>query len=541
MLTVHRLSKRLGESQILTQVSFVVNLNDRIGLVGPNGAGKSTLLALLSGRLSFDSGSISIDLERRVGYLRQGFTDLDQGTLGDLLDELLDGLLSAGREVDCATSALSTEGIDIQTALDDFSVATEKFESAGGYARIDHLTTLLARFGLTEVAFATPLRHLSGGEKTRAGLAGLLAAEPDLLLLDEPTNHLDIDALTWLESFIASYRGAVVVVSHDRSFLDAVATRILELDDVTRSVTAYNGNYSDYVDTKSAEADAYLDAFQRQQRYIERVERDIRSVASYGQKTESGTTNDGERRRAKKVAKTSKVRERKLEKLIDSAGHIEKPERRWELSLDLNSIAESGRDVVVARDLTFAFGSRTLLDSVDLHIRSGERVALTGSNGAGKSTLIRLITGELTPTSGSIRLGASVVVGVYAQEQENVDPARSAFDQVREAASGEESEARAFLHKFLFTENHVRRPAGELSYGERARLSLALLVRQGANVLLLDEPLNHLDLQSRERFEDALLGFDGTVVIVLHDRFAIDRIATRVLNLQNAKLSEVLI
>ena len=541
MLTVHRLSKRLGESQILTQVSFVVNLNDRIGLVGPNGAGKSTLLALLSGRLSFDSGSISIDLERRVGYLRQGFTDLDQGTLGDLLDELLDGLLSAGREVDSATSALSTEGIDIQTALDDFSVATEKFESAGGYARIDHLTTLLARFGLTEVAFATPLRHLSGGEKTRAGLAGLLAAEPDLLLLDEPTNHLDIDALTWLESFIASYRGAVVVVSHDRSFLDAVATRILELDDVTRSVTAYNGNYSDYVDAKSAEADAYLDAFQRQQRYIERVERDIRSVASYGQKTESGTTNDGERRRAKKVAKTSKVRERKLEKLIDSAGHIEKPERRWELSLDLNSIAESGRDVVVARDLTFAFGSRTLLDSVDLDIRSGERVALTGSNGAGKSTLIRLITGELTPTSGSIRLGASVVVGVYAQEQENVDPARSVLDQVREAASGEESEARAFLHKFLFTENHVRRPAGELSYGERARLSLALLVRQGANVLLLDEPLNHLDLQSRERFEDALLGFDGTVVIVLHDRFAIDRIATRVLNLQNAKLSEVLI
>jgi len=541
MLTVHRLSKRLGESQILTQVSFVVNLNDRIGVVGPNGAGKSTLLALLSGRLSFDSGSISIDLERRVGYLRQGFTDLDQGTLGDLLDELLDGLLSAGREVDSATSALSTEGIDIQTALDDFSVATEKFESAGGYARIDHLTTLLARFGLTEVAFATPLRHLSGGEKTRAGLAGLLAAEPDLLLLDEPTNHLDIDALTWLESFIASYRGAVVVVSHDRSFLDAVATRILELDDVTRSVTAYNGNYSDYVDAKSAEADAYLDAFQRQQRYIERVERDIRSVASYGQKTESGTTNDGERRRAKKVAKTSKVRERKLEKLIDSAGHIEKPERRWELSLDLNSIAESGRDVVVARDLTFAFGSRTLLDSVDLDIRSGERVALTGSNGAGKSTLIRLITGELTPTSGSIRLGASVVVGVYAQEQENVDPARSVLDQVREAASGEESEARAFLHKFLFTENHVRRPAGELSYGERARLSLALLVRQGANVLLLDEPLNHLDLQSRERFEDALLGFDGTVVIVLHDRFAIDRIATRVLNLQNAKLSEVLI
>jgi len=541
MLTVHRLSKRLGESQILTQVSFVVNLNDRIGVVGPNGAGKSTLLALLSGRLSFDSGSISIDLERRVGYLRQGFTDLDQGTLGDLLDELLDGLLSAGREVDSATSALSTEGIDIQTALDDFSVATEKFESAGGYARIDHLTTLLARFGLTEVAFATPLRHLSGGEKTRAGLAGLLAAEPDLLLLDEPTNHLDIDALTWLESFIASYRGAVVVVSHDRSFLDAVATRILELDDVTRSVTAYNGNYSDYVDAKSAEADAYLDAFQRQQRYIERVERDIRSVASYGQKTESGTTNDGERRRAKKVAKTSKVRERKLEKLIDSAGHIEKPERRWELSLDLNSIAESGRDVVVAQELTFAFGSRTLLDSVDLHIRSGERVALTGSNGAGKSTLIRLITGELTPTSGSIRLGASVVVGVYAQEQENVDPARSVLDQVREAASGEESEARAFLHKFLFTENHVRRPAGELSYGERARLSLALLVRQGANMLLLDEPLNHLDLQSRERFEDALLGFDGTVVIVLHDRFAIDRIATRVLNLQNAKLSEVLI
>lgn len=541
MLTVNRLSKRLGEFQVLTQVSFTVNRGDRIGLVGPNGAGKSTLLALLSGRMKSDSGTISMDPESRVGYLRQGFADLEQGTLGDLLDELLGGLLSAAHQVDAATSALSSENVELQSALDDFSLATEKFEIAGGYARIDQLTTLLARFGFTEVTFETPLRQLSGGEKTRAGLAGLLASEPDLLLLDEPTNHLDIHALTWLESFVASYRGAVVVVSHDRSFLDEVATRILELDDATRTVTSYSGNYSDYVETKSAEADAYLDAFQRQQRYIERVERDIRSVASYGQKTESGTTNDGERRRAKKVAKTSKVRERKLEKLIDSADHMEKPERRWGLSLDLNSIAESGRDVVIAHDLTFAFGNRILLDSVDLHIRSGERVALTGSNGAGKSTLIRLITGDLLPTSGSIRLGASVTPGVYAQEQENVDPARSALDQVREAASGEESEARAFLHKFLFTEDHVRRPAGELSYGERARLSLALLVRRGANVLLLDEPLNHLDLQSRERFEDALLGFEGTILIVLHDRFAIDRIATRVLNLENAKLSELLI
>ncbi len=541
MLTVNRLSKRLGEMQILSQVSFVVNQNDRIGLVGPNGAGKSTLLALLSGRLLPDSGTISIDSERRVGYLRQGFADLDQGALGDLLDELLNGLLSANKELDRAIEALSREGIDLQLALDQFSVATERFELTGGYARIDQLSTLLARFGLTDISFDTPLRRLSGGEKTRAGLAGLLAAEPDLLLLDEPTNHLDIEALVWLESFVTSYRGVVVVVSHDRSFLDAIANRILELDDVTRTVTAYSGNYTDYMNAKSAAAEAYLDAFQRQQRYIERVERDIRSVASYGQKTESGTTNDGERRRAKKVAKTSKVRERKLEKLIESADHMDKPERRWGLALDLNSVAESGRDVIVAQDLTFAFGDRTLLDSVDLHIRSGERVALTGINGAGKSTLIRLITGELQPTAGSIRLGSSVIPGVYAQEQENVDPSRSPLDQVREAGAGEESEARAFLHKFLFTEDHVRRPAGELSYGERARLSLALLVRRGANVLLLDEPLNHLDLQSRDRFEEALLGFEGTVVIVLHDRFAIDRIATRVLNLEGGKLSETLI
>ena len=304
------------------------------------------------------------------------------------------------------------------------------------------------------------------------------------------------------------------------------------------SVTAYPGNYSAYIAAKQRAAEAQLDAFERQQREIQRIERDIRAVASHGQKTEGETTNDYIRGRAKKVARTAKVRERRLERVLDSSDRIEKPGKRWGLALELDAVKPSGRDVIIADRVILRFGERTILSGIDLHIRAGERVALVGPNGAGKSTLLRVLSGRMAPESGTVRLGAAVELGIYDQEQENVDLGRSALDQVRSASSGEESEIRTFLHRFLFTEDQVRRPAGELSYGERARLSLALLVRRGANVLLLDEPLNHLDLDARERFEDALLDFDGAVVIVLHDRYAIERLATRVIELRDGKLNE---
>jgi ATP-binding cassette subfamily F protein 3 len=538
MLTANSVSVRLGDRLVLDHISFSVNPRERIGLIGPNGAGKTTFLSVLAGVRRPDEGSITRAPGTRVGYLRQGFADLNGGTLGDLLDAQLDNLLSNHARLNEATSALSDDDTDSATAADRYEAAMDAFELSGGYERLDELTLLLERFSLGKVAPQTELNSLPVGEKTRAGLAALLASGPDLLLLDEPTNHLDLDALGWLETFVSDYHGAVVIVSHDRAFIDATAVRIIELDDQTRTATLYAGNYSDYINAKQRAAEAHAEAYERQQRQVARIERDVRAVANHAAKTENETTNDYLRGRSKKVARTAKVRERKLERLLESEGRMDKPGRRWGLALQLESTGETGRDVIVAEGLTLRLGDRTLFERLDLHVRAGERIALTGPNGAGKSSLLKVITGQLQPTSGSVRLGAAVKAGVFSQEQENISLTASPFQQVRDAAPAEESEARAFLHKFLFTGENVMRPAGELSYGERARLSLAMLVRRGANVLLLDEPLNHLDLQSRERFEEARLSFSGTVMTVLHDRYAIERLSSRVLELRDGNLSE---
>jgi ATP-binding cassette subfamily F protein 3 len=538
MLAVNLVSKTLGDHLVLDRVSFTLNRGERIGLVGPNGAGKTTLLSVVAGALPPDGGSVTLESRATLGYLRQGFADIEEGTLAALLDASLGGLLAAYARLEASAAALTADGPSADAALDGFIAATDAFHDAGGYEKLDELQTMLARFGLGGREPSTPLDRLSGGEKTRAGLAALLASSPDLLLLDEPTNHLDIDALGWLEAFLESYRGGVLIVSHDRAFLDRVATAILELDDTTHIVTRYAGNYSDYFAERARQADAQAEAFQRQQRAVARIERDIRAVAAHGQKTERETTNDYVRGRAKKVARTAKVRERKLERLLTSEELIDKPERRWGLALDFADAGETGRDVVSLAEVSVRFGERVVLDRIDLLIRSGERVALTGPNGAGKSTLLSVITGARTPDSGTAKLGAAVRIGLYDQEQQIVELGRSPLEQVRSAAAGEESDVRAFLHKFLFTGANVQRPARELSYGERARLALALLVRRGANVLILDEPLNHLDLAARERFEEALTQFEGTVIVVLHDRYAIERIATRVLELRDRKLVE---
>jgi ATP-binding cassette subfamily F protein 3 len=304
-------------------------------------------------------------------------------------------------------------------------------------------------------------------------------------------------------------------------------------------LTVYPGNYSDYLAAKQATEAAQLDAYRRQQEEIARIERDIRAVASHAMSTERGTQNDFQRRLAKKVAKTAKVRERKLEKRLASEEIVDKPERRWGLALDFGERAESGRDVAVVEGADVTLGGHPILREIDLHVRFGDRVALTGPNGGGKSTLIRLLMGELVPSAGRVRLGTGVVPGRYGQEQETVDLDRTALEQTRALAPLSETEARTFLHQYLFGGETVFLRAGDLSYGERARLALALLVLRGANFLLLDEPLNHLDLPSRERFEEALTRFGGTLLIVLHDRYAIERLATRVLAMRDGRLREV--
>ena len=538
MLSVSDVSLRFGDRPVLDRISFNVNAGDRLGLVGPNGAGKSTLLAILTRALSPDSGSVSLAPGTTVGHLRQGFADLPGATLADLLDAPTRGLLTAQRRLESATATFTDPAADQDVTLAAYDVALATFEARGGYAALDDLFALLDGLGVGGVDLTTPVDALSGGQKTRAGLAALLASRSALLLLDEPTNHLDADALHWLERFVQGYRGAVLVVSHDRAFLDSVITTVLDLDVATHTLTSYAGNYSAYLAAKRAAEEAQADVYARQQREIARIEQDIRVVASHALATEKSTHHFFPRARAKRVARTAKVRERKLERQLASEEMVDKPERRWGLALDFAERAESGRDVAIVEAADVELGGRRILQDIDLHIRFGERLALTGPNGSGKSTLVRLLVGELEPSAGHVRLGAGVIPGRYAQEQETVDLNRTVLDQARAAAPLSETEARTFLHGYLFGGDAVHARAGDLSYGERARLALALLALSGANFLLLDEPLNHLDLPSRERFEEALTRFGGTLLVVLHDRYAVERLATRVLELRNGRLTD---
>ena len=537
MLSVSGVRVAHVDRLILDAVSFTLNPHDRVGLVGPNGAGKSTLLAVLAGQRRPDAGAATASPGERVGLLRQGAADLRDGTLADLLDVPTNGLASAAADLDRLLAG-AADAPDPDAWQAAYLAGQTRFDDLGGYGRQGELDGLLAQLGVGGIDLATPLAHLSGGQKTRAGLAALLASAPDYLLLDEPTNHLDAAALAWLEGFVRGYPGSVLVVSHDRAFLDATVTAILELDEVGGRLTRYAGGYSDYRDAKIRAWDTIASAYQRQQEEIGRIKQDIRAVGQHAMKTERATTNDFLRARSKKVARTAKVRERKLERLLASEEVIDKPERRWGLAVDLGGSPDGARDVVRVEGATVVLGNREILREVDLHVRSGERLVVSGVNASGKTTLLRLIAGELEPAAGRVAIGANVKVGRHAQEHEVIDLGRSALEQARAVAAISETDARTFLHKFLFGGEMVHRPAGELSYGERARLALALLVLRGTTLLLLDEPLNHLDVTSREAFEAALLAFEGTSISVLHDRYAIARIATRVVEVVDGKLRE---
>lgn len=537
MLTVNNVSRSLGGQPILTNVSFVLNPGDRLGLIGPNGAGKTTLMRLIAGQDHPDSGSISISPHEQVGMLRQGFADLSGGTLSDLLDGPTNGL--AGTNAELERVLASGDGSDAW--LIAYEAAQLRFDALRGYDAIAELEASLSAFGLAGRAWDTPLANLSGGEKTRAGLAALIVARPDYLLLDEPTNHLDVDGQRFLAEMLNAFHGGILVVSHDRRFLDAIATGILALDPEVAGIRAFAGGYTAWRETMEHEAEEHASAYRRQQEDIARIQGDIRAVASHAMSTERGTQNDYLRGRSKKVAKTAKVRERKLEKLLASEERLERPERHWTMMADFGDTAESGRDVVELSEVGFAVEGRPLLAHVSLMVRSTDRIAVTGPNGAGKTTLLKLIAGDLQPTSGSVRIGSNVNVGWFAQEQETLHPALTPVQLVRIRSELSESEARTYLHRFLFTARNVTNPVASLSYGERSRLALALLVLDGCNLLLLDEPLNHLDIESREQFEIALGEFTGTLVIVLHDEYAIDRIANRTLRVRNGMVEEVFV
>ncbi len=530
MLQVSNIAKAYGDDMILDSVSFVVNPGERVGLVGPNGCGKTTLLRIIAGQEPPDRGSVRLSPANiRVGYLAQALEFVPGATVGDVMREATAALHEAGQQVEAlAAQMAAAQGAEQARLMEEYADALARFEAAGGYDASHEIAAVLAGLGLAHVEQATPIATLSGGQKTRLGLARLLLMRPQLLLLDEPTNHLDIGALEWLEGWLTGWRGAAVIVSHDRTFLDRTVAAILELDPLTHTVRQYTGNYSAYVAQKEAERERQWAQWRDQEYEIRRMKQDIARTKEQALRVERSTTpgQPTVRRYAKKVAKKAKAREKKLERYLASEERVEKPPLSWRMKLEFAETPASGKDVLVLEDVSLGYGGVPLLTDVNLTLRQGERIALVGPNGSGKTTLLRGIAGELAPLAGRIRLGANVRLGVYSQEQEGLDETSNAFEEIRRIAPLGETEARSFLHYFLFTGDAVFTPVRSLSFGERARLALAKLVAAGCNLLLLDEPINHLDIPSRERFEQGLAAFKGTVLAVVHDRYFIARFAS---------------
>lgn len=535
MLTAHNLSKAYGLSPILENITFSINAGERVGLIGPNGCGKSTLMRLLIGQERPDRGSLTLNPPNlRLGYLAQGLLPSENQTLGELLHQTVGDPAALEAELGKLALALAKkpEQENLQLAYD----ATLDKLNRADYGRIQ---PLLAAFQLDHLDLDLPMRSLSGGQKTRLALVLILLDEPQLLLLDEPTNHLDIGMLEWLEAWLVNFSGGVLIVSHDRTFLDQTVTRILDLNPHTHTIREYPGNYTDYLQQYLTEQEKQMATWKDQVYEIRRMKQDIQRTFEQARSVERSTTprQPNVRRLAKKVAQKAKSRQKKLDRYLESDERVEKPLRSWQMKLNLDEAPHLGKDVLFLEELSIGYPDHAvLLAQINQQAQAGERIILTGVNGSGKTTLLRTIAGQVKPRAGRVRLGQSVQLGYMAQEQELLDPNQTPLATIQAVAPLNETDARSFLHYFLFTGDDALRPNGQLSYGERARLALARLVASGCNFLLLDEPTNHLDIPSRTMFEEALSQFEGTILAVVHDRYFIERFATKIWLIENQEL-----
>lgn len=513
-LKISGLSKSFGIKTVFENVSFDVRSGERIGLVGANGAGKTTLLKCIIGTEEYDKGSVKASDGAIIGYLRQDF-NYTSHTIREEMEEAWKDVLFYKDKIERLTRELETNKSD-ENLVREYGRAEERFEFLGGYEYESTTRKILTGLGFSDEDWDRDIRFFSGGQKVRINLAAAFVRHPDFLLLDEPTNHLDMNMLEWLEDYLRSYKGGILMISHDRYFLDAAATGILDLEN--HHIRSFRGGYTRYMETKENQDRAYQKAYDKQQEHIKETEEYIR------------------RYKAGIKAKQARGRQSQLDRLV----RLEKPVHQASLRFHFDPPQECADKVLDVLRVEGSYGNQVLFKDLTMHIRRGETVGLIGPNGAGKTTLLKIITGEKKLDSGFVQLGNNVKMGYYSQEQERLHPNLTVLDEVRDTFNFGEKEARNILGMFLFRGDDVFKTVGMLSGGEKARLSLLCLFLEKPNFLILDEPTNHLDIPTREIMEEALKAFGGTCLVVSHDRYFLDKVVGRILDLDQGKLTEYL-
>ena len=522
ILSVSNIQKSFNEVPILKNVSFHIEDNEKAAIVGINGAGKTTLLRIIMGELPADDGLVTFSKDKTVGYLSQHEAVSGENTIYQELLSVKQDILDMEQQMHTIELQMKTASGDLLDKLmDNYAALTHAYETGGGYAYRSELVGVLKGLGFAEEEFSKSVSTLSGGQKTRVALGKLLLLKPNLIILDEPTNHLDLQSIAWLETYLLNYKGAVMIVSHDRYFLDRIANKVIELDNT--AATVFSGNYSSYAAEKEMLRTAAYHAYLKQQQEIKHQEAVIEKLRSFNRE---------------KSIKRAESREKMLQKMEV----LDKPvEVRADMHLTLEPKFQSGNDVLYVEGLSKAFGPLTLFEDLSFDLKKGEHVAVIGDNGTGKTTILKIINELLPPDRGTIRLGTNVAIGYYDQEHHVLHPEKTLFQEISDDYPPlNNTEIRNTLAAFLFTGADVFKTIKPLSGGERGRLSLAKLMLSEANFLILDEPTNHLDIMSKEILEDALCAYTGTVLYVSHDRYFINKTAHRILDLNRRTLTNYL-
>lgn len=518
ILSCQNISKAFVEEPVLCNVSFHIEDYDKAAIVGINGAGKTTLLRIIVGELSADEGIVTLSKGKTLGYLAQNQNVDSENTIYDELLSVKADIIAMEQKIrEMELSMKQVTGSELDVLMDSYTRLTHSFELLNGYAYKSEITGVLKGLGFQTEEFSKKISTLSGGQKTRVALGRLLLLKPDLIILDEPTNHLDLNAITWLETYLLNYKGAILIVSHDRYFLDRIAGKVIEIDQT--KATTFIGNYSDYAVKKEQLRAAALSAYLKQQQEIKHQEEVIEKLKSFNRE---------------KSIKRAESREKMLSKIEV----LDKPTMaHTDIHLKLTPRFISGNDVLHIKGLTKSFGNEALFCNLEIDIKRGEHVAIIGDNGTGKTTILKIINGLLSADAGSITLGTNVHIGYYDQEHHVLHMEKTLFEEISDTYPYlNHTQIRSTLAAFLFTGDDVYKRIGDLSGGERGRMSLAKLMLSESNFLILDEPTNHLDITSKEILEDAINAYEGTILYVSHDRYFINRTASRILELTGGEL-----